>query len=73
LGLGFFCQCAEVFDHFCRAPAVLRDARHCIAHFVEIGLVPVEPAQAGLTIGQNSSQWLVDLMSNGGNQLTHRS
>jgi len=72
LGPGFFCQCAEVFDYLCRAPAVLVDVRQYIPHFLEIGLVPVGPVQAGVGIDHDAGQGLVDLMGNGGDEFAHR-
>ena len=40
--------------------------------FRKVGLIAIEPAQAGLRIGQYGRQRLIDLVNDGPGELTHR-
>ena len=71
-GPGFLGERPQAADHLAGARSIPHNARERVPRFLEIGLVPVQPAQTSLAIGHDAAQGLIDLMGDGGHQLAHR-
>src|SRR5208337_2108850 len=65
-----FCQRSRTGDHFRGSLAVADDAAGGFPSFLQIRRISGQPAQAGAAVAHHSRQRLIDLMCNGGSQLT---
>src|ERR1700674_3905654 len=62
---------ADSGDDFRRTGCVFDDSRRSLTRFFQIGLIAREPAQAGISVGDGSSNRLIDLVRQGCSQLSH--
>jgi hypothetical protein len=59
---GFPGERPQTADHVRRVHGVPRDAGKGIPHFVEIGFIAVHESQAGVALGHDGGERLVDLV-----------
>src|SRR5580704_2236591 len=71
LGRGLAREGSDALDDIPGAVAVSDDASRGLPRFLEIRLVGFEPEQAGVRIGDDCGQRLIDLVRNGCGELTH--
>ena len=68
---GFPGERSQAADDVARLVAAPQDARDRVPRFVKIRLLAVQPSQAGVGVGRDGGEGLVDLMGNGGDQFAH--
>ena len=57
-------KCAHAPDHVARAVPILDDPFHGATHIIQIGCFTTEKSKAGLAIGDDRGERLIDLMRN---------
>jgi hypothetical protein len=62
----------KISKHISRSLGLAHHARERIAHFVDIGLAPVQPAQTSFAVRHDRAEWLVDLLRKQASELAHR-
>src|SRR5205807_8808696 len=69
----FLEELADAADDFPRALSVFHDSRSSRARLFDVWSVACEPAQASISVGAGSGDWLIHFVRQGSGQLSHGS
>jgi hypothetical protein len=72
LGVGLYRQRADTLDHLHRPIAIVDDPLQGATRFNQVGSSAIEPAQAGLGVGDDCGERLVHFVGDRGSQLSQR-